>query len=63
VQRNGVISLNSTIGEGVLSFRIAGSAEARWQGTVPEGSGQISLGSGVFARLAGGLLGELPATT
>jgi len=49
VQRNGVISLNSTIGEGVLSFRIVRSAEARWQGTVPEGSGQITLGSGAFA--------------
>jgi lipoyl-dependent peroxiredoxin len=32
-----------------LNFRVVRSAEARWQGTVPEGSGRITLGSGAFA--------------
>jgi len=40
--------INSIAGEGVLSFRVVRSAEARWQGTVPEGSGRITLGSGAF---------------
>jgi lipoyl-dependent peroxiredoxin len=31
-----------------LSFRVVRSAEARWQGTVPEGNGRITLGSGAF---------------
>jgi osmotically inducible protein OsmC len=31
-----------------LTFRVVRSAEARWQGTLPEGSGQITLGSGAF---------------
>jgi lipoyl-dependent peroxiredoxin len=34
--------------EGALSFRVVRSAEARWQGTLPEGSGRITLGSGAF---------------
>src|SRR5215472_4492468 len=34
--------------EGALSFRVVRSAEARWQGTLPEGSGKITLGSGAF---------------
>jgi osmotically inducible protein OsmC len=33
----------------VLSFRIVRSAQASWQGTVSEGSGQIALGSGAYA--------------
>jgi osmotically inducible protein OsmC len=31
-----------------LSFRVIRSAEARWQGTVPEGGGRITFGSGAF---------------
>ncbi len=31
-----------------MSFRIIHSAQARWQGTVSEGSGRITLGSGAF---------------
>jgi osmotically inducible protein OsmC len=31
-----------------LNFRIVRSAEASWQGAVPEGSGRIALGSGAF---------------
>jgi osmotically inducible protein OsmC len=31
-----------------LSFRVVRSAEARWQGGLPEGSGRITLGSGAF---------------
>jgi osmotically inducible protein OsmC len=31
-----------------LNFRVVRSAEARWQGTLPEGSGRITLGSGAF---------------
>jgi lipoyl-dependent peroxiredoxin len=31
-----------------LSFRVVRSAEASWQGTVPEGGGRIGLGSGAF---------------
>jgi osmotically inducible protein OsmC len=31
-----------------LSFRVARTAEASWQGAVPEGSGRITLGSGAF---------------
>ncbi len=31
-----------------MSFRVVRSAEARWQGTVPEGNGRITLGSGAF---------------
>lgn len=38
----------STAGEGALSFRVVRSAEARWQGTVPDGGGRIALGSGAF---------------
>lgn len=38
----------STAGEGALNFRVVRSAEARWQGTVPEGGGRITLGSGAF---------------
>jgi osmotically inducible protein OsmC len=36
------------MGESVLSFRVVRRAEASWQGTVPDGSGRISLGSGAF---------------
>ena len=36
------------MGESVLSFRVVRTAEASWQGNVPEGSGRISLGSGAF---------------
>jgi len=36
------------MGESVLSFRIVRSAQASWQGSVPEGGGRISLGSGAF---------------
>ena len=28
-----------------MSFHVVRSAEARWQGTLPEGSGRIALGS------------------
>jgi osmotically inducible protein OsmC len=31
-----------------VSFRVIRSAEARWQGTLTEGSGRITLGSGAF---------------
>lgn len=31
-----------------MSFRVVRSAEARWQGTVPEGNGRVTLGSGAF---------------
>jgi osmotically inducible protein OsmC len=31
-----------------LGFRVVRSSEASWQGTVPEGGGQLSLGSGAF---------------
>ncbi len=31
-----------------MDFRVVRSAEARWQGTVPEGGGRITLGSGAF---------------
>jgi osmotically inducible protein OsmC len=31
-----------------LSFRVVRTAEASWQGAVPEGSGRIALGSGAF---------------
>ena len=31
-----------------MSFRVVRSARASWQGTVSEGSGRISLGSGAF---------------
>ena len=31
-----------------MSFRVVRSSEAGWQGTVPDGGGQISLGSGAF---------------
>jgi osmotically inducible protein OsmC len=31
-----------------LSFRIVRRAQASWQGTLPDGSGRISLGSGAF---------------
>jgi lipoyl-dependent peroxiredoxin len=32
-----------------LSVRVSRHAEASWQGTVPDGGGRISLGSGAFA--------------
>ena len=31
-----------------MSFHVVRTAEARWQGTLPEGSGRIALGSGAF---------------
>lgn len=31
-----------------MSIRVTRSAEASWQGTVPEGGGRIALGSGAF---------------
>lgn len=31
-----------------MGFRVVRSSEASWQGTVPEGGGQLSLGSGAF---------------
>ena len=31
-----------------MSFRVTRSAEASWQGTVPDGGGRIALGSGAF---------------
>jgi osmotically inducible protein OsmC len=31
-----------------LSFRVVRSAEANWQGAVPDGSSRIALGSGAF---------------
>jgi lipoyl-dependent peroxiredoxin len=31
-----------------LSFRVTRSADASWQGTVPDGGGRIALGSGAF---------------
>lgn len=31
-----------------MSFRVVRRAEARWQGTVPDGGGRITLGSGAF---------------
>jgi len=31
-----------------LSFRVVRSAQASWQGTAPEGTGRIALGSGAF---------------
>ena len=31
-----------------MSFRVVRSAEASWQGAVPDGSGRIALGSGAF---------------
>jgi osmotically inducible protein OsmC len=34
--------------EGYLSFRVTRSADASWQGTVPDGGGRIALGSGAF---------------
>jgi osmotically inducible protein OsmC len=36
------------MGESILSFRVVRSAEASWRGSVPEGGGRISLGSGAF---------------
>jgi osmotically inducible protein OsmC len=39
---------NFSAREGVLSFRVVRSAQASWQGSVPEGSGRITLGSGAF---------------
>jgi len=32
-----------------LSFRVVRNSEASWQGPVPDGGGEISLGSGAFA--------------
>lgn len=32
-----------------MSFRVVRSAQADWEGTVPEGSGRITLGSGAFS--------------
>jgi lipoyl-dependent peroxiredoxin len=32
-----------------LSFRVVRKSEASWQGAVPDGGGQIGLGSGAFA--------------
>ena len=32
-----------------MSFRVVRSAQASWQGTVSEGTGRITLGSGAFA--------------
>ncbi len=32
-----------------MAFRVVRSAEAAWQGTLADGSGRISLGSGAFA--------------
>jgi lipoyl-dependent peroxiredoxin len=34
--------------EGPLSIRVTRTAEASWQGTVPEGGGRIAVGSGAF---------------
>ncbi len=31
-----------------MSFRVTRSADASWQGTVPDGGGRIALGSGAF---------------
>ena len=31
-----------------MSIRVIRKAQARWQGTVPEGGGRIALGSGAF---------------
>ncbi|HWE34075.1 MAG TPA: OsmC family peroxiredoxin [Solirubrobacteraceae bacterium] len=31
-----------------MSFRVTRSADANWQGTVPDGGGRIALGSGAF---------------
>jgi lipoyl-dependent peroxiredoxin len=31
-----------------VSFRVTRSADASWQGTVPEGGGRLALGSGAF---------------
>jgi lipoyl-dependent peroxiredoxin len=31
-----------------VNFRVTRSAQASWQGTVPEGTGRITLGSGAF---------------
>ena len=31
-----------------MSFRVVRSAEASWQGAVPDGSGRVALGSGAF---------------
>ncbi len=31
-----------------MSFRVVRSAQASWQGTVPDGGGRITLGSGAF---------------
>jgi osmotically inducible protein OsmC len=39
---------NPAAGEGALSFRVVRSAQARWHGTVSEGNGRITLGSGAF---------------
>jgi osmotically inducible protein OsmC len=34
--------------EGLMGFRVTRSADASWQGTVPEGGGRLALGSGAF---------------
>jgi hypothetical protein len=39
--------------EGALKFRVVRSAEARWQGVLPDGSGWITLGSGASRSLTG----------
>jgi osmotically inducible protein OsmC len=36
------------MGDQLLSVRVSRSAEATWQGTVPEGGGRIALGSGAY---------------
>ena len=50
-----------------MSFRVVRSAEASWQGAVPDGSGRVALGSGAFegpyslrARVEEGVQGTNP---
>src|SRR5712692_9885986 len=49
VHRDGLISgTNSNTGRANLSFRVVRRAQASWQGTLPDGSGRVALGSGAF---------------
>jgi osmotically inducible protein OsmC len=45
-----MVLINSGTGpqEGLVSFRIVRSAQASWQGSVSEGSGIVTFGSGAF---------------
>jgi hypothetical protein len=60
MQRMGLISPKSDGWEGILSFRVVRSAEASWQGAVPDGSGRIALGSFNITRIELRTVGDVP---